>query len=232
MDCVYPHCSGTLRTGRTSGFCTLCRLPARACARCGAWNRASAAFCRQCGTQGSVWGAADPVDPQALHADPRRSTVPQPVTTLPQPASGFLWAMGDQGDLYRLNPYARTGEQVDVHDRFWADAQPHTFSLRPAWAAPSPTSPFSREDTAVIATPDRITLYGLFSRQRRSFPAAPGETFLVNSRDEFQFIPAHHDSLYALSRYGGQQSFLHLHADTGDIHRLTLTSTNTPLCGP
>ena len=236
MECPYPHCAGTLRTSTVSGFCTLCRLPVSTCAQCGAANRAFAVFCRQCGRAGSVWRGSDPVDPAALRCDPRRTTVPQQVTTLPQAAAGFVWAMGEGGDLYRLNPYAPSGEQLEVHDRFWAQAQSHAFTvgrLRAPFgqATPDGWRP-QEEECAVVATADRVLLSGLFSKQRRSLLPVAGETFLVNSRDEYQFVAAHRDSLFALARYAEQISLCHVDLNSGEVRRFAVAHGDTALCGP
>ncbi len=232
MQCVTPHCAGTLRTGQTTGFCTVCRLPVSACTHCGGWNRPFAVFCRQCGRAETAWRTIDPVDPEALRSDPRRTLIPAQITTRPQPIAGFLWALGEGGDLYRLNPYAASGDQLTVHDRFWAEPQTHAFCVarleQPFGHAAQPGA----EDCAVIATTDRIVVSGLYSRRRRSLAASTGETFLVNARDAYQFVAAAGSSVYALSRYGEQTMVCHLSLNGSEDRRLALAHSTTPLCGP
>lgn len=232
MKCVNPHCAGTLRTGQTTGFCTLCRLPVSACTHCGGWNRAFALFCRQCGRAETTWKTIDPVDPDALRAELRRTVIPAQISTLPQATAGFLWAPSEAGDLYRLNPYAKAGEQLQVHDRFWAEPQIHAFCVARLQQPFGQAAKAPLEDCAVIATKGRILISGLHSKQRRSLTSANGETFLINSRDEYQFVAAGGSSIYALSRYAEQTSFCHLSLNGAGDHRLTIASGNTPLCGP
>ncbi len=236
MTCPSPHCAGTLHTGTSTGFCTLCRLPVSACDQCGAWNRAFAVFCRQCGQAEVIWRRTDPVDPEALGNDPRRTTIPQQVVTQPQVASGYLWAMGEQGDLYRLNPYAGTGEQLEIHDRFWAQSQPHAFSLGhlqdSSGKIRQSAGGSAREACVVLATRDRVLVSGLFSRKRRHFEPLPGESFLVNARDMYQFVAALGESAYLLSRYSGQVSFCEFDLGTGETRRFSLAYGDAAMCGP
>ena len=232
MNCVTPHCAGTLRIGQTTGFCPLCHTPVSACTHCGGWNRPFAIFCRQCGRGGTTWRTTDPVDLQALRPDPRRTVIPAQITARPQSLAGFLWALSEEGDLYRLNPYAPPGEQLHVHDRFWADPQTHTFCLTRLNKPFGEASQSPVEDCAIVATADRILLSGLHSRQRRSLMSADGEPFLVNHRDNFQPVVASSSSIYILSRYADQISFRHLTLHTADDRRFTLAHSETPVSGP
>ncbi len=234
MRCPVPHCKGTLRTAAAAGFCEFCHQPASACSDCGAWNRAFAVFCRQCGRAGTVWKANQLLDAAALGAPRRRTTLPQPIQTPPAVATGLVWAMGEGGDLYRLNPCAPAGEQIAVHERFWAHAQPHAFRigrLQPGFG-PSTAGQLQTEDCALVATSDRVLVSGLFSRQRRSFTPAAGESWLQNSRDEYHFAVAHRSSAFVLSRSEGQTRFCELNLQTGEIQRFTVTANDRTLCGP
>ncbi len=236
MNCPSPHCTGVLHTGVATGFCTLCRLPASICRQCHAWNRAFANVCRQCGRAGTLWEQMDSVEPEALHRDPRRTAMPQQISTPPQAASGFLWAMGEGGDLYRLSPYAQAGEQLEVHDRFWAQPQPHAFTLgrlpTPRSSTEPATSAVAAELCAVVALEDRLLLSGLFSRQRRPLLPMAGETFLVNSRDAYQSVVAFGTQVYLLSRYAGQIAFCEIDALTGETRRFSVGYGDTAICGP
>ena len=255
MNCVYPHCTGTLRTGPADGFCTLCRLPVGVCAVCGVANRAFALFCRQCGGNRPGErndGQSDPVDLDALRVEPCRTSIPQQVLTPPHAAAGFLWAMGEGGDLYRLNPHARSGEGVDVHDRFWAGAQPHAFHVArlraPFSAVPNNTfsgvsnkasspagqgaRPLQAEDCAVVATAGSVSVSGLFSRRRRRLLPAEGESFLPNARDEYQFVAAHDRSVFLLSRDAEGIFFCRIDLESGASQRVATADKTGAVCGP
>ena len=144
--------------------------------------------------------------------------------------------MGETGDLYRLNPYANAGEQIEVHDRFWAEPQAHAFSVarlqspfgRPVQGAGRPPE----EDCAVVATADRVLISGLFSKQRRTLLPDAGERFLVNSRDEYQFVIASGSSTFLLSRYAEGTSFCAIDLQSGATHRFAVAHGKTVLCGP
>ena len=84
----------------------------------------------------------------------------------------------------------------------------------------------------MVATSDRVLVSGLFSRQRRSFVPLTGESFLVNSRDEYQFVAAHESSIFVLSRRSGQTSFCHIDLDTGETRRFLVDLGDTAACGP
>lgn len=250
MNCVYPHCTGTLRTGSTDGFCTLCRLPVNVCAVCGAPNRAFALFCRQCGGGRPSGRTDDGVDLDALRGEPCRTSVPQQVPTLPQVAAGFLWAMGEGGDLYRLNPHARSGEAIDAHDRFWAGAQPHAFHVcrlrAPFGPVPNHASSPARqgaqlphaEDCAVVATAGSVSVSGLFSKKRRRLLPAEGECFLANARDEYQFVVAHDRSVFILSRHAEEIAFCCIDLqsseslESGECQRFAMAHETGAVCGP
>ncbi len=176
------------------------------------------------------------MDLAALSTPPRRTSLPQQVITAPQAAAGCVWAMGEGGALYRLPPYARSAEQVQVQDRFWAGVQGHAFSLgrlRLSWPESHGNGGAPREeDCALVATAERIVISGLFSRQRRSLVTNPGENFLVASTDEFQFVAGHDQSVFALSRYAGQTSFCCFDLQTGTSQRLAIGHGDTAVCGP
>ena len=242
LPCPYPKCAGALRTGTTSGYCLHCRQPVNACAQCGAWNRAFARVCRQCGREGTIWrqvdpgDPGDPISPEALGTDPRRSELPQQVLTAPQAAAGFVWAMGEGGDLYRLNPYAAAREQVEVHDRFWAEPQPHAFALSrlrlPFGGTAEPGASPQSEDCAVVAMRDRIAVSGLFSKRRRSFLAAAGESFLAEARERFQSVAADGSSRYVLSRHAGQICLCECDLVRGNKRAAIVAQDDTAVCGP
>lgn len=234
MRCPAPHCEGTLHTTAATGFCELCRQPVSACSHCAAWNRAFAVFCRQCGRADTVWAAQQPLDAKVVQESRRRTIIPQPLQTPPAAATGFVWAMGEGGDLYRLNPCASSGEQLAVHERFWAEAQPHAFSiarLYPGFGL-SAAGQLQAEDCAIVATSDRVLVSGLHSRQRRIFIPGAGETWLVDSRDDYHFVVAHGSSAYALSRGQAGTKFCELNLQTGAVQRSVTTASALPLCGP
>ncbi len=140
--------------------------------------------------------------------------------------------MGEGGDLYRLNPYARPGEQLEVHDRLWVAPQPHAFCLGRFQLASTPGPKLAAELCAVLATHDRVVVCGLFSRQRQPFSPVAGEQFLVSSRDAFQFVVAFRTAVYIFSRYAEQISFCELNVQTGEIRRLAVAYGETAMCGP
>ena len=128
MDCVYPHCTGVLSIAGGSGYCSLCRRPVRACPTCGSWNRTQAALCRTCGK--ALTESSEAFDPaSSLEAEPARDRVDEAIRTMPHSAGGYLWAMGEQGNLYRINPHEREGRFAEVVTRLWGKATAYAFTI-------------------------------------------------------------------------------------------------------
>jgi len=234
----------------------VCRQSVDRCRVCQAWNRSQARVCRECGAvlqhqqpnQGQhqqqdqrqpIHAASDgspaldraaELDPTILERSPARSETDQPVPTAPVAAGGFLWAMGAEGSLYRINPFGLPGRQIEVQTRLWAGTETHAFAVRDLKL---PEGSLAGESFAVVATSSGIQACGLVSqRLHRSEALLEGEQILCDARDAYQLVEASGSHAFCLVRQAGETSVLRVHLPTGQSTRVLLQAKGEPVCGP
>ncbi len=237
LACVYPHCGGKLHTGESAGYCLQCRLPVLRCRNCRAWNRTQAAFCAQCGVELVRGEDLTLPSPPALGSEPARSEADRPIPTAPHAAHGFLWALSDEGSLFRINPFGLSGRQIEVRTRFWAGSAPaHAFTVRdldrPTLRGEKVSLP--RESSAIVALRSELLTWGLVSQRSFRFTELrEGETILPDARDRYQMVEAMGSHLFCLSELAGETSLLRVQVGSGDADRLVIpAAAKSAVCGP
>ena len=236
-ECVYPHCGGKLRTGEGAGYCVVCRLPVLRCGACRAWNRPQAAFCAQCGAE--ISGGSDVGAPTAaaLGSEPARSEADRPIPTAAHAAYGFLWALSDEGSLYRINPYGLSGRQIEVRTRFWAGSvAAHAFTVRdldrPVVEVGGRALPM--ESSAVVALRSELVTWGLVSQRTFRFTdLREGEGILADARDRYQLVEGAGSHVFCLAEMAGETSLLRVRVGAGKAERVLVPAgVGSAVCGP
>ncbi len=235
MHCVYPHCEGMLSLTGPTGHCERCRLPVQRCAACDSWNRSQAIFCRTCSQRlNSREGLFTRfvVDGPTFEREPIRLRLVEPIRTLPQAYAGFLWAMGERGNLYRINPYERDGRSPEVCTRMWANPAAHAFAVRDLTRSDGSGL---TEGSAVISTAERVAAWGLVSQTTRVFSdLESGEQILADARDKYQLVEASGRSAFVLIWRAGGTRLLAIDLLRREAVRYPLTGGDAgeAVCGP
>ena len=228
MTCVYPECAGSLHTGSSAAYCLLCRLPTTRCTACQGINRTSARFCRRCGVALETEPEPTPPGAAAWEREPAVSQVDDTLLTAPQSALGFLWALGQEGSLYRINPFEVSGRQVTEQTRLWKGKQNHAFTVR-RLARQSGLE----EPCAVVAIASSLMIWGLVSQRLDIFAALlEGESILCDARSAYQLVAASGQDVFCLARRGEAASLLRISLTTMTATRYPIPPPEGHLCGP
>ncbi|HEY0760110.1 MAG TPA: hypothetical protein VGD59_12735 [Acidisarcina sp.] len=165
-----------------------------------------------------------------LGSPPVRTRVEEAIQTMPGLNGGYLWAMGEHGSLFRINPHERDGRPAEVCTRLWAGAAAHAFVIRELerTSGATLTEPF-----AVVATRERISAWGLISQAARSFSALEqGEEILADARDHYQLIEAAGAVAWCLSQREGSTWLVVANLSRNEAKRHAIGLDAGPVCGP